>query len=106
MPQGVVVGQGDRAFNTVSSGESQREFNRVADLLEGLLNLRDSQVKAAMEYYEATDVSDEYHAVELRWNGWAREVRTTIQKLRKSLEQNDETAAMALRQAGNAVHAI
>lgn len=106
MPQGVVANQGDRAFNTVSSGESQGEFNRVAGLLEALLNLRDQQVKAAMEHYEATDVSEEYRAKEIRWNTKAQEVRDIIKLLRQSLEQNDETALTALRQAGNAVAAI
>ena len=106
MPQGVAVGQGDRAFNTVSSGESQTEFNRVAGLLESLLNLRDQQVKAAMEQYEATDVSEEYRAKEIRWNTKAQEVRDIIKLLRQSLAQNDETAMTALRQAGNAVAAI
>ncbi|WP_375425316.1 hypothetical protein [uncultured Friedmanniella sp.] len=106
MPQGVSVGQGDRAFNTVSSGESQGEFNRVASLLEALLNQRDQQVKAAMAHYEATDVSEEYRAKEIRWNTKAQEVRDTIKVLRLSLEQNDETALTALRHAGNAVSNI
>lgn len=106
MPQGVVAGPGDRAFNTISSGESQSEFNRVAGLLESLLNLRDQQVKAAMEHYEATDVSEEYRAKEIRWNTKAQEVRDIIKLLRQSLQQNDETALTALRQAGNAVASI
>jgi hypothetical protein len=106
MPQGVTAGQGDRAFNTVSSAESQAEFNRVAGQLEALLNLRDQQVKAAMEHYEATDVSEEYRSKEIRWNTKAQEVRDIIKLLRQSLTQNDETALTALRQAGNAVAAI
>jgi hypothetical protein len=106
MPQGVVAGPEDRAFNTVSSAQSQAEFNRVAGELENLLTLRDQQVKAAMEHYEATDVSEEYRAKEIRWNTKAQEVRDIIKLLRQSLSQNDETAVTAIRQAGNAVASI
>ena len=106
MPQGVVAGPGDRAFNTVSSADSQAEFNKVAGELEALLTLRDQQVKAAMEHYEATDVSEEYRSKEIRWNTKAQEVRDIVKLLRQSLAQNDETAVTAIRQAGNAVASI
>lgn len=68
--------------------------------------LRDSQVRAAMAHYEATEVSADYHAKEIRWNTKAQEVRDIIRLLRQSLGQNDETALTALRQAGNAVASI
>jgi len=106
MPQGVVAGKGDRAFNTDTSAESQAEFNIVATELEHLLDQRDQQVKAAMQHYEATDVSEEYRAKEIRWNTKAQEVRDIIRLLRQSLQQNDETAVTAIKRAGNAVAAI
>jgi exonuclease VII large subunit len=87
---------GDRAFNTATSAEAQANFKAAATELEALLTSRQQQVDAAMQHYEATGVSEEYHAKEQRWN-------TIISTLRQSLEQNDETAQGAIRRAGNAV---
>ena len=97
---------GDRAFNTVTSAEAQANFKTAAANLETLLNSRQQQVNAAMENYEATGVSEEYRGKEQRWNAKAQEVRDIIPTLRQSLEQNDETAATAIRRAGNAVAGI
>jgi uncharacterized protein YukE len=94
---------GDRAFNTDSSAEAQTNFRTAATELEALLTARQQQVDAAMQQYEATGVSEEYHAKELRWNAKAQEVRDIVSTLRQSLEQNDETAHTALRRAGSAV---
>jgi uncharacterized protein YukE len=94
---------GDRAFNTDSSAEAQSLFRARAMELEELLTRRQREVDAAMSHYEATGVSDEYHAKEQRWNTKAGEVRDIISTLRQSLEQNDETAGTALRRAGSAV---
>jgi uncharacterized protein YukE len=94
---------GDRAFNTATSAEAQANFKAAATELEALLTSRQQQVDAAMQHYEATGVSEEYHAKEQRWNTKAQEVRTIISTLRQSLEQNDETAQGAIRRAGNAV---
>lgn len=99
----VSAASGDRAFNTDSSAEAQANFNRVANQLESLLDLRDQQVKAAMANYTATHVSDQYLGKEQQWHQKAGEVRTIIQLLRTSLQQNDEAALTALKQAGNAV---
>lgn len=102
----VMVGPDGRAFNTVSSAESQAEFLRVAGHLERLLTDREQQVKAAMEAYEATGVSEEYRAKEARWADRAAQTRQIVATLKMSLGQNDETALTALRQAGNAVASI
>ncbi|MDN5725507.1 MAG: pore-forming ESAT-6 family protein [Propionibacteriales bacterium] len=99
----VHAGPGDRAYNTASSAEAQRNFNSIANQLESLLNLRDRQVKAAMAQYHATGVSDEYHGKERRWNSKAQQVRTIIRLLRQSLGQNDQTAITAVKRAGTAV---
>ncbi len=98
-----IAGPGDRAFNTVSSAEAQANFKKAADDLETVLTAREQQVAAAMDTYEATGVSEEYRAKEQRWSAKAKEVRGIVSTLRASLEQNDETAATALRRAGNAV---
>ena len=66
---------GDRAFNTDSSAEAQALFKARAMELEALLTDRQQQVEAAMQQYEATGVSEEYHAKELRWKTKAQEVR-------------------------------
>ena len=97
---------GDRAFNTDSSAEAQALVKARARELEAWLTDRQQQVEAAMQQYEATGVSEEYHAKELRWKTKAQEVRDIISTLRQSLEQNDETAQGALRRAGNAVASI
>lgn len=94
---------GDRAYNTDSSAEAQANFNAVASQLESLLDLRDQQVKAAMANYVATNVSDQYLGKEQQWHQKAGEVRNIIRLLRQSLQQNDETALTALKQANNAV---
>lgn len=101
-----VAAPGDRAFNTDSSAEAQALFRARATELEALLTARTQQVEAAMQHYEATGVSEEYHAKEQRWNTKAQEVRDIISTLRQSLEQNDETAQAAIRRAGNAVASI
>ncbi|MBA8793644.1 uncharacterized protein YukE [Friedmanniella endophytica] len=102
----VAAGAGDRAYNTASSADSQQLFNTAAAELEALLDLRDKQVRAAMAHYLATGVSEEYHAKEVRWHTKAQQVRDIIRKLRQSLQQNDETAMTALKQASTAVSNI
>lgn len=101
-----MAGAGDRAYNTVSSGESQTEFQRVALQLETLLDMRTKQVNAAMAHYQATGVSAQYAGVEGKWKAAAQEVRDIIKLLKQSLVQNDEAAFTALKRAGTAVNNI
>lgn len=95
-----------RDYELAASQSAQDNFNAVASRLETLIDQRDRDVKAAMADYQATGVSEDYHAKEARWNRVAGEVRTIIRTLRGSLEKNDQTAQDALKKAQSAVDAI
>lgn len=56
-----------------------------------------------MSDYEATGVSDDYAAKELRWKNAADGVREIIHTLKQSMAQNDETAQAAINKAKSAV---
>ena len=95
-----------RDYELTASQAAQDNFNAVATQLEGLIDQRDRDVKAAMADYLADGVSEEYSAKEARWNQVAGEVRTIIRTLRGSLERNDATAVEALKKAKASVDAI
>jgi uncharacterized protein YukE len=95
-----------RDFDLAASATAQENFQRVAGRLESLIDQRDADVKAAMADYQASGVSDEYHAKEQRWNQVAGEVRTIIRTLQQSLERNDVTAQDALKKAKASVDGI
>jgi hypothetical protein len=95
-----------RDFSVAASQNAQDNFNRVASQLEALIAQRDKDVKAAHSDYLAEGVSDQYIAVEARWNRVAGEVRGIIAALRSALERNDETAQSAIAKAKAAVNAI
>ncbi|GAA4719566.1 hypothetical protein APR04_003474 [Promicromonospora umidemergens] len=95
-----------RDYELGASTETQENFERVASRLEALIDQRDGDVKAAMADYEASGVSEDYRAKEVRWNTVAGEVRGIIRTLRGSLEQNDATAQDAMSRARAAVDSI
>jgi len=95
-----------RDYDIPSSQNTQTEFNKVAGELERLINQRDHDVKAAMADYFADGSSEEYAAKEQRWNRVADEVKMIIHVLRGSLSSTDETAGLAMKQAGVAVDNI
>ncbi|MEE6281249.1 pore-forming ESAT-6 family protein [Georgenia sunbinii] len=95
-----------RDYDEAASASAQENFNRVANRLETLISARDSDVKSAMADYEATGVSEEYHAKEMRWNTVATEVRTIIAAMRTSLEQTDATAKSTVTRAKGIVEGI
>ena len=102
-----MANQNDRRdYDIAASQNAQDNFNRVAGLLEALIDQHDSDVQAAMSDYAAEGVSEDYRAKELRWKNAAAEVRTIITTLRGSLERNDESAQEALRKARAAVESI
>lgn len=95
-----------RDYDEAASGTAQENFNRVASRLETLITARDADVKAAMADYEATGVSEEYHAKEAQWNTVATEVRVIIRTMRESLQQTDSTAQNVLSRAKGIVESI
>jgi uncharacterized protein YukE len=91
-------------FDVKVSQDVQADFLQVATQLQGLLDAHDADVRAAMFDYEATGVSDEYEALELKWKNAASEVRLVIDQIRRSLEESDEIAKTTLSRAQTAVN--
>lgn len=95
-----------RDYDISASQSAQDNFNRVAAILEALIEQRNHDVQAAMADYAADGVSEDYRNKEQRWRAAADEVRNIIHTLRNSLERNDDAAQDALRRARAAVEAI
>ncbi|MCQ9183191.1 MULTISPECIES: pore-forming ESAT-6 family protein [Streptomyces] len=95
-----------RSYDTGASGEVQGGLQGIVGQLERVLADRDKAVKAAMADFQADGVSEEYHGKELRWNRAANEVRSIIQLVRTTLEDNDGTAQSTMAKARAAVDNI
>ncbi|WP_217251616.1 pore-forming ESAT-6 family protein [Streptomyces sp. AC602_WCS936] len=95
-----------RSYDTGASSEVQGGLQGIVGQLERVLTDRDKAVKAAMADFQADGVSDEYHGKEVRWNRAADEVRSIIQLVRTTLEDNDGTAQSTLARAKAAVDNI
>ncbi|CAL9558212.1 pore-forming ESAT-6 family protein [Streptomyces sp. Tu 3180] len=95
-----------RSYDTGASSEVQGGLQGIVGQLERVLTDRDNAVKAAMADFQADGVSEEYHGKELRWNRAANEVRSIIQLVRTTLEENDGTAQSTMAKARAAVDNI
>ncbi|MFI5566475.1 pore-forming ESAT-6 family protein [Streptomyces sp. NPDC051740] len=95
-----------RSYDTGASSEVQGGLQGIVGQLERVLADRDRAVKAAMADFQADGVSEEYHGKELRWNRAADEVRSIIQLVRTTLEENDGTAQSTMARARAAVDNI
>ncbi|WP_406469703.1 pore-forming ESAT-6 family protein [Streptomyces hirsutus] len=95
-----------RSYDTGASSEVQGGLQGIVGQLERVLADRDKAVKAAMADFQADGVSEEYHGKELRWNRAADEVRSIIQLVRTTLEENDGTAQATMAKARAAVDNI
>lgn len=92
-----------RDYDLSASQSAQENFNALAGRLLSLIDQRDQDVRNAMSDYEATGVSAEYSAKELRWKNAANSVRDIVATLQNSLAKNDETAQAAVNKAKSAV---
>jgi len=92
-----------RDFDLAASQTAQENFLAVASQLEALIEQRNADVRTAISDYEATGVSEEYAAKELRWKNAADGVKSIINTLRQSMAQNDETAQAAVNRAKSSV---
>lgn len=92
-----------RDFDLAASQSAQENFLAVASQLEALIEQRNADVRTAISDYEATGVSEEYAAKELRWKNAADGVKSIINTLRQSMAQNDETAQAAVNRAKSSV---
>ncbi|MEV3887343.1 pore-forming ESAT-6 family protein [Streptomyces griseoincarnatus] len=95
-----------RSYDTGASSEVQGGLQGIVGQLERVLADRDKAVKAAMADFQADGVSEEYHGKEMRWNRAADEVRSIIQLVRTTLEDNDGTAQATMAKARAAVDNI
>ncbi|WP_431989385.1 pore-forming ESAT-6 family protein [Streptomyces albogriseolus] len=98
--------QDRRSYDTGASSEVQGGLQGIVGQLELVLANRDKAVKAAMADFQADGVSEEYHGKEMRWNRAAEEVRSIIQLVRTTLEDNDGTAQATMAKARAAVDNI
>jgi hypothetical protein len=86
-------------YNIGDSQAAQANFEKVASTLEAALARRDADVRAAMAVYQADGVSDQYAAMEKKWNDAGAEVKGIINAVRTSLQGNDDIAQAALTRA-------
>ena len=100
------AGTGRRSYDTAASTQAQGNIHAIIARLENLIGTRDTDVSTAMADFEATGVSDEYSAKELKWHNAANETREIIRLVKSVLENNDGTAADTLSRARAAVQAI
>ncbi|MCX9193771.1 hypothetical protein C3Y87_20805 [Carbonactinospora thermoautotrophica] len=101
-----MAGEERRSYDIGASQEAQGNIQTVVARLEELINRRDAQVKKAMADFHADGVSDQYADKERRWNSAANEVRSIINLVKTTLEQNDATAQVTLARAKAKVDAI
>ncbi|MDE3723910.1 pore-forming ESAT-6 family protein [Nocardiopsis sp. N85] len=94
------------AYDIGASQEAQGNINTIMNRLEAIIGEHDTDVSAAMSDFEATGVSEEYSAKELKWHNAANEVREIIRLVRETLETNDSTAQETLSRANSAVQNI
>ncbi|RSN43874.1 MULTISPECIES: pore-forming ESAT-6 family protein [Actinomadura] len=97
---------GRRSYDTGASGEAQANIHAIVARLEALIGTRDTDVAAALADFEATGVSEEYRAKEVKWHNAANETREIIRLVKATLERNDEIAGTTLNKASAAVQAI
>lgn len=97
---------GRNSYDLGASQEAQGNINTIVNRLEAIIGEHDTDVSAAMADFEATGVSDEYSAKELKWHNAANEVREIIRLVRETLEKNDSTAQESLSRANAAVSSI
>ncbi|MFJ9556078.1 pore-forming ESAT-6 family protein [Nocardiopsis sp. NPDC101807] len=96
----------NNAYDIGASQEAQANITTITNRLETLIGERDTDVSAAMAEFEATGVSEEYSAKELKWHNAGNEVREIIRLVRTTLETNDGTAQETLSRANAAVQNI
>ncbi|WP_159941638.1 MULTISPECIES: pore-forming ESAT-6 family protein [unclassified Nocardiopsis] len=96
----------NNAYDLGASQEAQGNINNIMNRLEALIGEHDTDVSQAMAEFEATGVSEEYSAKELKWHNAGNEVREIIRLVRETLETNDSTAQETLSRANAAVQNI
>ena len=88
------------------SQQVQSDLAGIIGRLESNITARSGDVASAMGDFQADGVSEEYRAVEQRWQNAAAEVQQIITLVKTTMMRNDETAGTALTRARGAVQAI
>ncbi|GAB2645496.1 hypothetical protein [Kribbella swartbergensis] len=94
------------SYDTAASGEVQTKINSLASQISGLIATHKQNVTAALSDASASGVTENYRAVEDRFNKAADQTLAIIQSLKDTLAQNDATAAATLKKASAAVDGI
>lgn len=91
------------SYDTAASGEVQSTINSLAGQIQSLIATHRQNVQAALSDASASGVTENYRAVEGRFNKAADSTLAIIQSLKETLAQNDATAAATLKKAQSAV---
>ncbi len=94
------------AYDTAASGEVQGTINNLAGQISGLIATHKQNVTAALADASASGVTENYRAVEDRFNKAAEQTLAIIKTLKETMAQNDATAAATLKKASSAVDGI
>ena len=93
---------GRNAYDTASSQQVQGDLAGIVARLETAISQRTANVNAAMADFSADGVSEEYRAVEQRWNAAANQVREIIALVRSAADdvprKQDDTIDSEARQ--------
>ncbi|TDD28016.1 hypothetical protein E1218_08775 [Kribbella turkmenica] len=94
------------SYDTAASGEVQTKINSLSGQISGLIATHKQNVTAALSDASASGVTENYRAVEDRFNKAADQTLAIINSLKETLAQNDATAAATLKKASAAVDGI
>jgi hypothetical protein len=94
------------SYDTGASGEVQASINSLAGQIEGLIATHKQNVSAALSDASASGVTENYQAVEARFDKAAASTLSVIRSLKETLAANDSTAAATLKKASAAVDGI
>ena len=97
---------GMNAYDTEVSASVQSEINSVCNELMSVLTGHSSDVSAFQGEFEATEVADMYADVESRLGKSGTAVVDIINRVRNTLNLNDETATQTIGNARNCVASI
>lgn len=94
------------SYDTAASGEVQGTINSLSGQITSLIAAHKQNVTAALSDASASGVTENYRAVEDRFNKAAEQTLAIIGSLKETLSQNDSTAAATLKKASAAVDNI
>jgi len=94
------------SYDTAASGEVQSTINSLSGQISSLIATHKQNVAAALSDASASGVTENYRAVEDRFNTAAESTLAIIASLKETLAANDTTAAATLKKASAAVDGI